>query len=374
MQKRIRFILLSALVALAVSVAGASAALAQSTNEGEGADAVAKDPAVMERELKAEIDERVINLERQIYDQNELNLRRIEYGEERVDAFERSIDRILLVFGVGLLLGFFVLWQVLSYKQRLAMLRMTQAARAAESIVGDIKREVNRPELEHLQVSQALRRLMRQLRESEDATIPDEAMTELRAAAHDPYLPASLHFIARALAAEHDGNWATAQRMLDQLRKMDAKDADVLLHLSHVHANIAARTVDARQKKNHQRAAYDFYAQFTNLIKMDGVDTAEVPALKVISTGAATAPAAITNKPTAATNPASAPRPPVATHTTAKPLAAKPSAAKPAATPPAPKSVPVPPPVAKSATPLPSKSAHALPRLPSGSGASIRRS
>jgi len=112
---------------------------------------------------------------------------------------------------------------------------------------------------------------MRQLRDPADSAVGSDYLAEIRKAANTPYLPTVLHFIARTLVAENDGNWNTALQMLEQLRAMDAKDPDVLLHLSHVHKNIAAKITDRQNRNRHERLAYQYYAMFTSSVKAEGL-------------------------------------------------------------------------------------------------------
>ena len=216
----------------------------------------------------AQIDERFLDLERQVLEQNALVLRRTEQVEARLDASQRQIDSILLIYALVLLLGFFFIVNNLRIRQRWSIDRINHATHNAETLMKDIQREINRPELEHLRISQLLRRFMRQLRAPDQANLTSNKhyIDEVRNAANNAYLPVSLHFIARTLTAEHDGNWSTALQMLEQLRDMDPKDPDVLLHLSHVHKNIATNTSDSHIRNRHKRLSYQFYTRFTAAI------------------------------------------------------------------------------------------------------------
>ena len=220
------------------------------------------------------IDEEFIQMEQRLRGLNETQLRRLEIIEGQAEASERHLNRILLIFGLSILLAFLFMSSNLRVRQRMAQERVWRTTERAETLMRDIHRELNRPEMEHLRVSQLLRRLLRRLRSAEgDSHGGGQNMQEIREASMNPHLPTALHFIARVLVAEFDGQWNTAARMLEQLREMDSKDPDVLLHLSHVHRNIALQIADRKGKNRHQRLAYQYYAQFATIMQSETLAT-----------------------------------------------------------------------------------------------------
>lgn len=222
-------------------------------------------------ELRREASARFLQMEQARRDSEEIVLRRLEDLEKSTDRARQNVDRVLLIFALVIALGFFFVHGALQSQQKLGLSRLQTTSREADGLMRDIRRELARPELEHLRVSQLLRRMLRQLRTPGEMPTGGGYLTEVRKASHDPYLPTALHFIARALVAEHDGNWNIAVQMLEQLREMDAKDADVLLHLSHVHKKISEKMVDAYERNRHQRLAYQYYSLFTSSLQAEAL-------------------------------------------------------------------------------------------------------
>ena len=293
-----------------------------------------------------EMKERFLNLERRILDQNELGLRRLEHVEERINSSQQYVDRILLIFALSILLIFLFIFTGIKNQQKIVTERVHRSIRDADNLMRDIQRDLARPEMEHLRISQILRRLMRQLRNQNNN--PQNAaaaghVNEIRHACNDPYLPVSLHFIARILIAEYDDNWNTAAQMLEQLREMDPSDSDVLLHLSHVHKNIATRASNQKLQNLHQRLSYQYYGQFTAAVQSEQVLAPNESLAPPASMPAAPPP--ITNTKTSAPTKAPAPPPPVtntvapATPTTPPPATTT-SVPIPKAPPPAPENKP----------------------------------
>ena len=247
------------------------AAVAQEDAAGEY---VTRDDATRaERRLQGEVERGLVEVEQRLFDDGALTRRRIEHVETRLDASERRVNALLGILALVLLLGFFFIAGNLRARQQLLSERVSRVSRDAETLMRDIQHELRRPELEHLRISQMLRRLVRQLRSPDPSLSGAQFIPEMRAACNDPYLPASLYFMARVLSAEHDGNWNIAAQMLEQLREMDVKDPDVLLHLSHVHKNIAVNTADREVRNRHQRLSYQYYAQFAAAMKSEAART-----------------------------------------------------------------------------------------------------
>ena len=227
--------------------------------------------AARAEEQRREVQQHLLEMERKITDQNEINLRRLEGVERSADVSRQNTDRILLIFALVIILGFFYISGNTRMKQKQMIMQVHNATRGMEDLKRDIRRELSRPELEYLQISHLLRRLMRQLRSPSDSAASSDYLAEVRKAANSPHMPTVLHFIARTLVAENDGNWSIALQMLEQLREMDAKDPDVLLHLSHVHKNIAAKISDRQKRNRHERLAYQYYGMFTSSIEMEAL-------------------------------------------------------------------------------------------------------
>ena len=394
-----------------------------------GAQTEASERAEQEAKRRAEqVDSRLLDIERRMLDHNALLLRRAEQVEKRVDSSQRQLDSILLIFAISLLLGFFFIGGNLRMRQRLALDRIARVTRQSETLNEDIQRELNRPELEHLRLGRLLRQLLRQLRSPQQGNGDAAAhLAAIRAACADPNLPASLHFIARALTAEQDGNWNTAAQMLDQLREMDDKSSDVLLsdvllHLAHVHKNISLRSADKKAADRHRRISFQYYAkgvaefnakeaQNDEFYRVDNrppppdfsvasLTPAEIdevakmteaaqkpppaPAAKPAPTPTPTTPpaATIVGKAPAAPPPqapppkpaspapvakVAAPPPPAAVAAPKAPTPPAPIAAVPSTPPPAKPAAPPPPPPAKAAAPPPPAPPPAAPKTAAGS-------
>ena len=164
---------------------------------------------------------------------------------------------------------FFLMISSLRAQQRLSAEQVSRTVREAQGLMNDIRQELSRPEMEYLRVGHMLRKMMRRLRENGDAM----TMAEIgfaRTTGNDGHLPATLYFMARALTAEYDGQWYEAVKMLDELRCTAPEDADVLLHLSHVHTNIAEKVADTKVRKRHQDLAQQYYVRFAMMVQVKG--------------------------------------------------------------------------------------------------------
>lgn len=300
--------------------------------------------AEVEEKIIRQLNEEVFRLEREINDTKELNLRRYEIIDQRLDRSTVHTDRIILIFAVAVLLAFLLFAMRFKVAQQLSQEKIAHATTEARHLMRDIERELARPELEYLRVSQLLRQLLRRLRSADSRmTMSKQTVDEVRKACSDPFLPTALHFIARVLEAEYDEKWNLALQMLEQLREMDAKDPDVLIHLSHVHKNIATQSNSVKVRNRHQRLSYEFYAQFTAVMKSDDVsDILTLPSIKTVQTVAektetqeAPAPKAITHRITPAPPPPKDEVPAPATQplkeTTDKPAPPPPTAVEPVA-------------------------------------------
>ncbi|MGI9298155.1 MAG: hypothetical protein ACR2QC_09695 [Gammaproteobacteria bacterium] len=210
--------------------------------------------------------EKIEQLEEQFHQQELLALRRVEGVEVRMETLDRNINRVFLIFGLSaaLILAFVIGHQ--RARNRLDSERVNRAVRETETLNADIRRELNRPEMEFLRVGHFLRRLMRQFAEN---GVSAGDIVQIRVIGNDPNMPVSLHYTAQVLAAEYEERWHDAEESLEQLRQLDAEDPFVLLHLSHVHTRIAEQKGDVRDRKRHLQTASRYYAQFAVAAQME---------------------------------------------------------------------------------------------------------
>ena len=219
--------------------------------------------------LQGRMEERLQGLEQRAQEQAELSLGRLETVEGRIEGVDRHISQVLLIFGLAAVMIFFLMISSLRAQQRLSAEQVSRTVREAQGLMDDIRQELSRPEMEYLRVGHMLRKIMRRLRESGDAMTMEET-GYARTVGDDGHLPASLYFMARALTAECDGQWHEAVKMLDELRSTSPEDADVLLHLSHVHTHIAENVVDAKVRKRHQDLSQQYYVRFAMMVQVKG--------------------------------------------------------------------------------------------------------
>lgn len=366
-----RFALLLLLCTAAASALTAQAQEKEEAAATPAADAAAAEAARAARQQQA-LDEKFLHLERKLADQNELGLRRLEHVEERLEASQHHLDRLVLVFALSILVVFLLINNNLRTRLKSAEMRVRRASEDAQTLMRDIERELSRPEVHHLHISQILRRLMRQLREKHNTALADAHIAEVRQASNDPYLPVSLYLVARVLVAEHDGDWNVAVQMLEQLREMDGKDADVLLHLSHVHKHIAALSANVKVRELHERLCYQYYGQFTAVMKAeraileDGDAPPPPPSLPEKQPQAAAAPAPDTPPPAPAAAAAAVTAAPAITAPSPAAAQATPptAAAQPAATVQPTTTTPPAPPPAPAPTPQPAPTAQPAPTPP----------
>jgi CHASE3 domain sensor protein len=203
----------------------------------------------------------LLRMERQLNEREALNTARLESMESRLAEYNRYLDRVLLIFGLSALFLFILMSNYQRAQNRLSSERTRQATREAEALIADIRRDMLRPEMEFLRTGHFLRQFMRRLRDKR-ATVSDETATQIRNFSADPHLPAALHYMANALAAEHDGQWQNALLFLEQLRQLESDDPDILLHLSHAHENIAPRITDVNERKRHRQLSAQYYGHF----------------------------------------------------------------------------------------------------------------
>lgn len=203
--------------------------------------------------------ERVNSLSRDISTSETINRRRVEAVEAQVSALDSHVNRALVIMGFS---SFLLLMLAVAYwrtRDRLSRERISRAVREAETLFGDIRREMSRPEAEFLRTGQILQRMMREC--FDRGMTPDEA-AQAGVWARNPHLPVLLHFMARTLVCEHEKRWQEAVVALESLRILDPGDPFVLLHFSHVHMQIAAESANARERKQHQQTSSRYYADF----------------------------------------------------------------------------------------------------------------
>ena len=265
-------------------------------------------------------------MRREFQNQEILGLRRLEGVETRMEALGHNINRILLIAGLSaaLVLAFAASRQ--HAQNRLSGERVDRSVREAEILMGDIRRELARPEMEFLRTGNFLRSLMRRFF---DGGVSPVEISRVRGFTEDANLPASLHYMARALSAAHERRWGAAAALLEQLRLMEPESPFVFLHLSNAHAKIAETMADKREKKRHAQIANQYYVQYAEIVRMDNALTSAPAAIKPhpkkdsTPSAAVPFPAAPRVSPHAAAIPAPAPArvspPPAAIPTPAMP-------------------------------------------------------
>ncbi|MGI9306044.1 MAG: hypothetical protein ACR2P5_01935 [Gammaproteobacteria bacterium] len=222
------------------------------------------------RELADKVDE----ARREFHTQDLLGLRRIESVEAQMNLQNRNINRILLIAGLSAALALALVAGRQRAQNRLANERVNRAVREAEVLIGDIRREIARPEMEFLRAGHFLRRMMRRF--FDDRTAPEDIL-RARAFGQDAHLPASLHYMAQALIAGYEKRWEDAAGFLEQLRFLEPEDPFVLLHLSNAHEQIAAETTDKQAKKRRRQISGQYYAQYAEIVRIKNTLDAEPP-------------------------------------------------------------------------------------------------
>ena len=202
---------------------------------------------------------RLDKLEQHVNNQELLNIRRLESVESRMETMDNNVNRVLLIFGLLLVL---VLAMLVNYQRlagRMAEERIHKASEKAETLMRDIQRELTRPETEFLRIGYFLRRLMREFLEQQ---VLSADIAKVRVYGQDPNLPVSLHCIAHSLVAGYEERWKDAIEQLEQLRQMDRHDPFVLLHLSNAHAHFSRRHSVKKEQQYHSKMSSQYYAQY----------------------------------------------------------------------------------------------------------------
>ncbi len=222
--------------------------------------------------FQEKIEERLLTAEQRAQEQTELNLERLETVEERVKSIDRHISQVLLIFGLSALMVFFLMMGSLRSHKRLSVEQVSRTVHDADRLMNDIRRELARPEMKHLRTGHMLREMMRRLREGK-YDISAEELAMVRTVCEDGRLSVSLYFMARVLIMECEQRWHEAVQILDELRLMVPDDIDVLLHLSHVHGNLAEIITDAKESKRNQVKARQYYAHFAMMVQSERYST-----------------------------------------------------------------------------------------------------
>ncbi|MBE8158738.1 MAG: hypothetical protein HAW59_05050, partial [Betaproteobacteria bacterium] len=230
-------------------------------------------PPTEYRKLADEINE----MRREFHNQELLGLRRVESVESRINLLGHNLNRILLIAGLSAVLILALVISRQRAQNRLSGERVDRSVREAEMLMGDIRRELARPEMEFLRTGNFLRMLMRRFFDGN--VIPDE-IARARSFAEDANLPASLHYMARTLLAEYNGRWADAAALLEQLRLLETESPFVFLHLANAHAKLAEMTADKRERKRQTQIAGQFYAQYAAIVRMDNTSVFLPPEIK----------------------------------------------------------------------------------------------
>ena len=183
---------------------------------------------------------------------------RVANAESRLADAREYLDRLLLIFLVSIVLVLFLFANNLRLHHRGATQRILRISREAEIALGGLKREMANPEMENMRTAQALRTMMRRLREGSLSALPPNLAAQVEAAAAHPHLPVMVHLMAVALLSEQRADWRGARAHLARLHEMDERDADVLLHLSHVHRRLAEKFGD----ENDMKMSYRYYTRF----------------------------------------------------------------------------------------------------------------
>ena len=183
---------------------------------------------------------------------------RVANAESRLADAREYLDRLLLIFLISIVLVLFLFANNLRLHHRGATQRILRISREAEIALGGLKREMANPEMENMRTAQALRTMMRRLREGSLSALPPNLAAQVEAAAAHPHLPVMVHLMAVALLSEQRADWRGARAHLARLHEMDERDADVLLHLSHVHRRLAEKFGD----ENDMKMSYRYYTRF----------------------------------------------------------------------------------------------------------------
>ena len=217
---------------------------------------------------------------------------RVANAESRLADAREYLDRLLLIFLISIVLVLFLFANNLRLHHRGATQRILRISREAEIALGGLKREMANPEMENMRTAQALRTMMRRLREGSLSALPPNLAAQVEAAAAHPHLPVMVHLMAVALLSEQRADWRGARAHLARLHEMDERDADVLLHLSHVHRRLAEKFGD----ENDMKMSYRYYTRFAmNEGRSDPqFELPPPPAATVAATETETAATAIT--------------------------------------------------------------------------------
>ena len=240
------------LVAASLSLSLPIIAWAQQSSDQQAAPAPGADYS------RIEIDAKLSAREASSIARLDVLAQRVANAESRLADAREYLDRLLLIFLVSIVLVLFLFANNLRLHHRGATQRILRISREAEIALGGLKREMANPEMENMRTAQALRTMMRRLREGSLSALPPNLAAQVEAAAAHPHLPVMVHLMAVALLSEQRADWRGARAHLARLHEMDERDADVLLHLSHVHRRLAEKFGD----ENDMKMSYRYYTRF----------------------------------------------------------------------------------------------------------------
>jgi len=104
-------------------------------------EATAAETERLGQRLQRQVQEQLLEMERNFTEQSEVNLRRLEGVEKNAEAARENADRILLIFAFFIVLGFFFISGNLRLRQQQMMAQLHGATRGAEDLMRDIRRE-----------------------------------------------------------------------------------------------------------------------------------------------------------------------------------------------------------------------------------------
>ena len=221
-------------------------------------------------------------LQQEMREQQLAESRRIESVEDRLSIMIDYIDRVLVIFGLSLILVLILVIAHQRSQNRLSRERVDKAVREAQLLMDNINRELARPEMEWLRIGQFLRTKMRNFF---DTGITQQDVNQIMHWLNNPNLPVSQHYMAYALVAEYQANWDDAIEALEKLRLLAAEEVFVFLHLANVYGKLAANTEIKKNQDRYSRSSNEYYVKYATALGAAGAPltvnvAAEKPQIK----------------------------------------------------------------------------------------------
>ena len=215
---------------------------------------------------QTEIDAKLEQLDAELINLREVNTLRTESAVREAEGTRTYIDRMLLITVVMLTVILYLLINGFRHQMNNQGLRLRRMLKEGETLMADVERLLNRPDVENYRASRKISEIKAQLKESSDRMLPQLSVRNIYEVASDPNLPALLFVQAKAIKAEQAGDWRGAVAHWEEVLMLDPKDPDNYLHLAHTYRNLS-RSVTGEEHEGYLQKSLSYYQEYANRTK-----------------------------------------------------------------------------------------------------------